>query len=49
MSKANTIRKIIPFDAARYLTDVDAIAEYMSAVLEMGEPDLLLLALARVE
>ena len=39
MSKANTIRKIIPFDAARYLTDDDAIAEYMSAVLEMGEPE----------
>jgi probable addiction module antidote protein len=48
MSKATTTRKLIPFDAARYLTDDNAIAEYMSAVLEMGEPDLLLMALSDV-
>ena len=48
MSKANTARRLVPFDAARYLTDDDAIAEYMSAVLETGEPDLLLMALSDV-
>ena len=41
-------RKLITFDAVRYLTDDAAIAEYMSAVLEADEPDLLLLALADV-
>ncbi len=40
--------KLLPFDAARYLTDDAAIAEYMSAVLEAGETDLLLLALGDV-
>ncbi len=48
MAKAVSTRKLIPFDAARYLTDDVAIAEYMTAVLEMGEPDLLLLALSDV-
>ena len=48
MSKAVSTRKLIPFDAARYLTDDDAIADYMSAVFEMGDPDLLLLALSDV-
>ena len=48
MSKANTTRKLIAFDAARYLTDDNAIAEYMSAVVEMGQPDLLLMALSDV-
>ncbi len=48
MSKAKTARKLVPFDAARYLTDDDAIAEYMSAVLETGDPDLLLMALSDV-
>ena len=46
MSKKSTARKLVPFDAARYLTDDDAIAEYMSAVLEMGDSDLLLMALS---
>jgi probable addiction module antidote protein len=40
--------KLIPFDAARYLSDDAAIAEYMSAVLESGDTDLLLLALGDV-
>jgi len=31
--KAKTPRKLLPFDAARYLTDEAAIAEYMAAVL----------------
>lgn len=38
----------LPFDAARYLTDDVAIAEYISAVLETGDTDLLLLALGDV-
>lgn len=48
MSKADDSSKLLPFDAARYLTDDAAIAEYMTAVLETGEPDLLLLALGDV-
>jgi len=44
MSKA----KLVPFDAARYLTDDEAIAEYMNAVLEAEDFDLLLLALGDV-
>ncbi len=40
--------KLVPFDAARYLSDDAAIAEYMSAVLEAGDTDLLLLALGDV-
>jgi len=45
-SKANT--KLLPFDAARYLHDDVAIAEYITAVLETDDPDLLLLALGDV-
>jgi len=48
MSKAKTKVKLTPFDAARYLTDDAAVAEYMTAILETGDPDLLLLALADV-
>ena len=48
MSKVKSKKKLVPFDAARYLTDDAAIAEYMSAVLESGDPDLLLLALSDV-
>jgi probable addiction module antidote protein len=48
MKKAKTSRKLLPFDAARYLTDEAAIAEYMTAVLEANEPDLLLLALGDI-
>ena len=40
--------KLVPFDAARYLTDDAAIAEYITAVLETGDPDLLLAALGDV-
>jgi probable addiction module antidote protein len=39
---------LISFDAARYLTDDAAVAEYITAVLETDVPDLLLLALADV-
>jgi probable addiction module antidote protein len=40
--------RLLPFDAARYLNDDAAIAEYMTAVLETEDPDLLLLALSDV-
>lgn len=45
-SKAKT--KLLPFDAARYLVDENAIAEYMTAVLEAEDTDLLLLALSDI-
>jgi len=48
MTKAKTPLKLIAFDAARYLDDDQAIAEYMTAVLEENDADLLLLALADV-
>ena len=40
--------KLLPFDAARYLNDDAAIAEYMTAVLETGDDDLLLLVLGDI-
>lgn len=48
MSKAKAKVKLLPFDAARYLTDDAAIAEYMTAVLETDDSDLLLLALSDI-
>ena len=48
MTKPKAKAKLLPFDAARYLTDDVAIAEYMTAVLETGDADLLLLALGDV-
>jgi probable addiction module antidote protein len=48
MRTAKTKVKLTRFDAARYLTDDAAVAEYMTAILETGDPDLLLLALADV-
>lgn len=48
MSKAQAPRKLIPLDAARYLTDDEAIAEYVNAVLEEDNSDLLLLALGDI-
>jgi probable addiction module antidote protein len=48
MNSNRKAAKLIPFDAARYLTDEAAIAEYMAAVLETDDTDLLLLALADV-
>jgi probable addiction module antidote protein len=47
-ARTKTAPKLTPFDAARYLDDDEAIAEYMTAVLETGDTDLLLLALADV-
>ncbi len=48
MSRAKVTRKLLPFDASRYLTDDAAVAEYMNAVLESGDLDLLLLALGDI-
>ena len=48
MSTTKSKGKLLPFDAARYLTDDAAVAEYMTAVLETDDPDLLLLALGDV-
>jgi probable addiction module antidote protein len=39
---------LVAFDAAKYLDDDAAIAEYMTAVLETNNSDLLLLALSDV-
>ncbi|MBI5497052.1 MAG: putative addiction module antidote protein [Deltaproteobacteria bacterium] len=40
--------KLAPFDPAKYLTSNTAIAEYISAALEDGDPDLLIAALNHV-
>lgn len=48
MNKAKKPIKLVTFDAARYLTDDAAVAEYMTAILETDDPDLLLLALGDV-
>jgi probable addiction module antidote protein len=48
MSKSKAKPKLLPFDAARYLINDVAIAEYMTAVLETDDPDLLLMALGDV-
>ena len=48
MSKTKPQSKLVPFDAARYLTDDAAVAEYMTAVLETDDTDLLILALGDV-
>jgi probable addiction module antidote protein len=45
MSTTQGESKLVPFDAARYLTDDSAIVERMNTVLETGDTDLLLLAL----
>jgi probable addiction module antidote protein len=48
MKKTKPRHKLVPFDAARYLTNDVAIAEYMNAVLESGDSDHLLLALGDI-
>ena len=48
MKKTKPRHKLLPFDAARYLTNDLAIAEYMNAVLESGDSDHLLLALGDI-
>mgnify|MGYP003542155958 CR=1 FL=1 len=47
-AKLKSPPKLVPFDPAKYLDDDEAIAEYMTAMLETNDPDLLLLALADV-
>ena len=46
MSKTKAPVKLHAFDATRYLGSDEAVAEYMAAVMETEDPDLLLLALA---
>ena len=46
MTRPKSARKLVAFDAARYLDNDEAIAEYMTAVLEENDTDLLILALA---
>ena len=48
MTKTKAKTKLLPFDAARYVKDDKAIAEYMTAVLETDDTDLLLLALSDI-
>ena len=48
MTKTKAPLKLVAFDAARYLDDDEAVAEYMTAILETNDPDLLLLALGDV-
>ena len=48
MKKPAAPLKLVASDAARYLGDDEAIAEYMTAVLEANEPNLFLLALGDV-
>lgn len=48
MTKPKAPRKLLAFDAARYLDDDEAIAEYMTAILETEDADLLLAALGDV-
>lgn len=48
MTETKTPPKLVDFDAARYLDNDDAIAEYLSAVLEANDVDSLLLALGDV-
>ncbi len=48
LKKTKPRRKLLPFDAARYLTDEVAVAEYVSAVLETGDPELLIMALGDI-
>ena len=48
MKKPAAPLKLVGSDAAHYLGDDEAIADYMTAVLEANEPNLFLLALGDV-
>lgn len=48
MTKKKKGSRLVAFDAARYLGSEDAVTEYMNAVLETGDTDLLLMALGDV-
>lgn len=41
-------KKLIPFDAAAYLDSEETMAEYLSAVMEQDDPDLLLAAIGDI-
>lgn len=41
-------KKLIPFDAAAYLDSEEIMAEYLSAVMEQNDPDLLLAAIGDI-
>ena len=47
-TKSKPAVKLLAFDAARYLTSDAAVAEYVTAALESGAADLVLLALGDV-
>jgi DNA-binding phage protein len=42
MTKTKAPSKLVAFDAARYLNDDEAIADYMTVVFEANDSDLLL-------
>ncbi len=44
-AKTKTSLKLAPFDAADYLRDDTAMAEFLSAALEDGDPDVFLQAI----
>ena len=48
MTKTKSPLDLAPFDAADYLTDEDAIAEYLTAALEDPNPDMFLVAVRDV-
>lgn len=48
MNKASKSSHLVPFDASEFLTDDIAIAEYITAMLETDDMDLILVALADV-
>ncbi len=48
MTKPKTAPTLLPFDAARYLTNDEAIEEYLTAVLEMNDTNVLLAALGDI-
>ena len=48
MTVAKAPPRLVAYDAAKYLGDDEAIAEYMAAVLETSDSDLLLRALGDV-
>lgn len=43
--KPRSKRTLLLFDAARYITDDAAVAEYLTAALETDDPDTIVLAL----
>jgi probable addiction module antidote protein len=48
MTKAKSAIKVTAFDIAKHLDDDIAVANYMSAILDMNDSDLLLAALNNV-